>query len=215
MTPTEFLATLPAPLVLRGEGRTEYVTSTALAKRIRTELGLAVKAGALPRGTKLSVRVRPGGYHRSLTVEITGWEGAVFSDEFTACLLAGDESNWDPGYRSGRRHRDARLAPALCDALEMIEAIADRHNFDESQIEVDYFHVGYYLTVCASSVESVAKHGIELERSPEFAELVAKATAAAELLGPDRVRKECGRSGLQGAGRWSLERLIKLAARAA
>lgn len=212
MNATDFLATLPAPLVLRGAGA--YVSDATLAKRIRNEIALAVKAGALPKGIKVSARCNPGGHHRSLTVEVIAWEGAVFCDSYVEHLLSGSKDMWDGPPVYGRRRSDARLAPALQEALALIEQIADRHNYDNSRIEVDYFDVGYYLTVKASKVESTARSGIESERDPAFADLKAKATAAAAKLGPKVVRSVCGRAGIDGAGSWCLEKLIKLAERA-
>lgn len=198
MNTTEFLASLPAALDLESG---TYIPRTEVVKQIRADLAAAAKAGMFPAGTKFSVRA-------GIRVEIVAWEGAVFSDAWTEHLLEGRTSSWD-------RPTIERMAPALRDAVKLAETIADRHNFDHSRIEVDYFHVGYYLTVDARAVEAAAERGIEAERNPALVTLQEQARAAAKALGPKATKSILGRSKIETAGEWSLTHLIKVAARAA
>jgi hypothetical protein len=202
-TATEFLASLPAPLSRRGANRADDVT---LAKTIRAECALAVTAGALPAGTKVSVRIN---HYKSLTVEIVAWVGAVHSPEYVERIMEGAEA----GFRSDRfRHNfDAKLTEELNAAVRLVEQIADRHNYNESRIEVDYLDVGYYLTVTARAVVAASYQGIKEEMNPNLADMRARARIAAKAVGKKVVRSVCGRGGVEGCSEWSLAKLIHIA----
>lgn len=211
MTATEFLATLAAPINTRAS-----FEESALTKTMRDEIAAAVRVGALPAGTKVSVRKN---HYHSFTVEIVEWRGAVFCDAYVASVL-------DPAtkfdavearnqmHRDGLRRGDERYTTKLCAALELIEAIVDRHNYNDSRIEEDYFNVGYYLTVTARTVAANAEQGLKAESDPTYAELLRQAEIAAKAVGPKVVRSVCGRGGVQGCGQHALERLVRMAAKA-
>ncbi len=194
-----FLASLPPALALR-----ETASFADVAPRVRADLALAIKNGVIPT-LKVSVR---SPHHGSLKVEITEWSGAVFSDRYTEALM--DHAN---GTAPDRGLRRSHLAPALLDALDRIERIAQRHNYDNSRIEVDHFDVGYYLTVTASAVEALAAQAIRAEMDPAFVALQGRAKEAAAKVGPACTKATLGRGGLDAANEWALNRLIKLAAR--
>lgn len=208
-TLAQFLATLPPALSRHGAN---YANDVTLAKAMRAEIALAVKRGVLP-PLKVSVRIN---HHKSLTVEIVGWEGAVFSPDYEMYLM--DEAakpgsvQWSPEHRS--RDEDPRLSSTLNVALRTIETIVERHNYNNSDLMTDYFDVGYYLTVTARSVEAIAANGIALELDPARPALLDAAAAAAAAIGPKATKAICGRRGLDGCSKWDLERLIKVATRA-
>lgn len=201
MNANEFLATLAAPLTLHGENRS---TLEEVYARIRQEIKLAQAAGIIPAGTKISVR---SPHHKSLRVEVVAWSGAVFSDEYTAHLLAPEEY-------AAPHYRNERLAPELAATIKLLETLTNRHNFDESRSEEDYFHVGYYDSVDARTVENIALAGIEAERNPAAAEFVRRATVAASKLSKNVIKSVLGRRGLAGVGEYDVATLEKLAARA-
>lgn len=212
MTATEFLASLPAPFDTHGG-----YDDTLLTKLIRDELAAAVRAGVLPAGTKVSVRKN---HYQSFTVEIVEWHAPVFCDNYVAHVLDPKGTAWnahearDEMRRAGRRTGDERYTAQLQEALALIETIADRHNYNNSDLQVDHFDVGYYLTVRASAIATSAERGLQTESDPAFAELVRQAEIAAKAVGPKVVRSVCGRGGVRGCGQWALERLIKVAANA-
>jgi hypothetical protein len=114
----------------------------------------------------------------------------------------------------GARNWDAQYSDALNDALHTAELIADRHNFNESRIEEDYFHVGYYLTVNANHVRRVVQHALAFEFDPAFRALFEKAAEAARTLPKNVVKAECGKAGVEFMSKWTCERILKLAERA-
>lgn len=214
-----FWESLPEPLKRRGDGRANDVT---LAKQMRTDMKAAIAAGVLPVGTEISVRIN---HYASLTVEIVAFEGAILAEAYAAHLLAPTVVPWDVNEagacraRNGRRAYDIRrdnvcLSDALNDALALVERIAERHNYNNSDLSTDYFDVGYYLTVTAGTVESAAAQGIKLESDPTYRALVDRAMKAAKAVGPKAVKAICGSRGIEACGEWSLERLIKVADRA-
>lgn len=143
------------------------VDGNMLAKQIRTDIAAAVKAGVFPKGTKVSVRQNAGRYWTpcgSLTVSISAWPGAVYSDAYAASVMDG---------RRGFVASSQRYTQAFADALDLIEKIADRHNFDKSDIQRDHFDVGYYLNVHGGKAETAAIDGLE-----EEAALVARRRTA-------------------------------------
>lgn len=191
------------PLSCRGDNAS---TDAEVGARIREELVLAERFGALPAGTRCSVRVGKGSYSGgSIAVEITGWTGAVFSDEHLAHLL-------DPK-GTPMPHHSERLAPALSEALRRVDIIADRHNFDDSRSMEDYYRYGYNLGVTAGTLEYTAAHGIKVESDPEFRHLVERARAASAVIGKRAAKSLLGRYGISGTSKHGLETVIRYAER--
>lgn len=240
MTPAEYLASLPDPLSRRssGTGKGDFVAGASVkdvVKRIREELTGAQKCGALPKGTKLSIRNRD---YNVVDVDIVEWrhDGALYPTYTTwlmDCVIAEakargegvqhperSRSSWRGedrfagDYGRLRRAVATRATDALNDALMLIWQIADRHNYDNSDLMTDYHDVGYYLHVDANAVIATAEHGIRLECDPAFASLVARAVEASKRVGPKVTESVCGRLGVEHCGEWSLERLLKIDARA-
>jgi hypothetical protein len=200
----EFLESLGAPLT-RHYTPGPYADDVTLAKRMRAELAQAVKAGLFPVDTRHSVRIN---HHASLTVEIISWSGPVFTHEAIEEIMDPTVKHAAAPYRG--RCYDDRLVDALNEAVRTTETIVARHNYDNSDSMTDHFDVGYYLTVSASAVIRTAEIGIRLESDPGFADLMIEARAAATALGPKVVKSVCGGK-LDKCGRFSLERLVKMA----
>jgi hypothetical protein len=206
-TVAEYIDTLPAALSLRGAAG---ASSADVIARIRQECTGAIKAGVLPAGTKLSVRKRPGGYTRSITVEIVTWGGAVFSDEYAEqCMEAFAKGADQPAWTG----RGRPLTDTLAHALRALELIAGRHNYNNSDIQTDYFDVGYYLHVEAGKVEAAAMTGMRAELDPKFADLRNRAIEAAKALGPAVVKSLVGSDGIEVVGQYALERVLRAAER--
>jgi hypothetical protein len=208
MTANEFIASLPAALVIGTQADGRYVSPADVVPAIRADLKAAIAAGVLPAGCKTSVRRDS---YKSIQVEIVAWSGAVFCNEHE-CDLRHEMATGVSSSRSWRNHE--QLHADLAAAIALIDRIADRHNYDHSDSMVDHFDVGYYLNVTAGAVEVLARRGIQLEANPAHAELITRAELAAKRLGPKATKAICGRRGVKGCGQWALESLLKLDARA-
>lgn len=207
-----FLATLPEALSRKGP---KYAPDVAIAKRIRAELAAGVTSGVFPAHTGFSVRIE---HHASLSVEIVQWHGAVFSSAYEEHLMD-PKLPWNPKPTDARpngwrRSSDARHSAALAEAVWAAEAIANRHNYDDSDSRVDHFDVGYYLNVDARTVEALAERAIRLQFDAGFARLVERAAAAATAVG-SKVSRAVLRTSFDAANEHALARLVKLAERAA
>lgn len=191
--------------------------------RIRTEIKAAQTAGLIPAFCKFSIRTD----HNSLDIDLTAWEGKVFSDEYTEFLLAKYQPTGEPSKYSerdfetfnkpidietGRPWATPKLVPQLEDVRAFVTLIADRHNYDKSDRMADYTNVGFYLDVKISGIEAAAENALRLEADPAFAELHARAVAAFASLHPDcRYRAKIG--GVE-VNEWAMKGLIKMAERA-
>lgn len=213
----EFLADLPAALDLYDTRTVEgsrYLGPKDACDQIRKDLKLATVSGVLPAGVKLSIRRND---HNSIYVEIVTWPGQILTTEYELYyrdqIVTPDSSkSWDR-YRDrpfGTRCWNDRCVDALNDAMRFIERVSNRHNFDKSDIQTDYFHVGYYLHVEAHSLVSQAEAGIRLEMDPKLGLEILAAMNAAKRLGPKVTKSVCGRHGVEECGEWARQRLIKL-----
>lgn len=208
MTPAEFLASLPPPIPSEGP----YVPLSTIVKTVRSELKQAIEAGALPAGTKVSVRTD----HNSIYVAISGWAGNPFSREYTEHLMDPSGTPWEPGTRGYGLHEDPSYTPELNAALQLIEKIAGRHNWREHDPYADYGgRSRYYLTVDARGVEGAARTGIEMEANKGFSDLMVRGQEAARAVGPAATKSICGTPNLSRASEWCLKQLIRVAERAA
>jgi hypothetical protein len=204
-------------------------------KRIRVELKAAQKAGLIPSFCKLSIR--KDGY-KDLNIEVVGWEGAVFSDEYTEHLMhkyreeyrkkhgiapAPDEhparfcdEDFGSGM-SGNGRELPRVTEALANVGHLIARIANRHNYDHSDLMTDLFVVGYRLDVETRAVEYAAERALQMESDPAFAQLHADTHAAINSLHPDcRARivdAVFGRRGFESACEWFMKDMIRIAGR--
>lgn len=112
---------------------TEKATDAQIAKMIREDIKAAQKAGELPAGLKVSVRIGGGRTCSSIRVEVTAAPFQVLSDESLAASLTPNV------YVRCERYSDqAKVVSAR------LKAIHNAYNFDDSDAMVDYFHVRFY-----------------------------------------------------------------------
>lgn len=111
------------------------MSAQELAKTIREALKAAVKSGELPKATYY-VRQTWSGYTPKIQVTVKGYRGQMFAESYLEAAGLG-EATW----------RMERYTPEAKAALTTAEQIASRWNYDESNLETDYFCVGYYLDV--------------------------------------------------------------------
>ncbi len=200
-----FMASLPPALTRRGP---HSVETPVIAKAIRADLAAAIAAGLLPSECKFSITTS----HNSINVKLTAWIGAVFSPDYTEHLMAPDDPRSPWGAQQDRGNwRSERLAEPLDRALGIIEKIADRHNYNNSDTQSDYFDVGYYLDVSSEPVQDVAQHALKLESNKGFSKLMQEGHAASLAVGPEATKGICGSRDLASASEYCLARLIKLA----
>lgn len=205
---TEFMAALPAALALRGR---DSSSTSDVRFAIRRDLKTAQAAGLLPKGAGFSVR----GDYSSITVEIVAWTGVgpVLSAAYAEAVLA--DALGDPvRLREFPEARSARVSDSLISALSLIERIANRHNYDNSRSEEDYFDVGYYLHVEAERLISLAVYGTRDAANPAAAARRSTAKVAAARLGKAVTRSVCGSTSLDAIGEYAMERLLRLDAMA-
>lgn len=213
MNAAEFLASLPTALDLRGANR---VTVADVRKTLRGEVKLAIAAGLIPAGVEFSIR----GDCNHITAEVTVWPGLPLRSDYVHAVMEdvlgrpAALANYPSRNRSGR-NSDYRAIDELNDALALLAMLVDRHNFDESRSEVDYFHVGYYHDVTAAGLLARAERGIREELNPELAAKRQDAREASARLGKACTKAICGRLGVDGCGEWALDSLIKMDRRAA
>lgn len=214
MSESDFFASLQPALVMRGAGS---VGPDKVVERIREELKLAFTAGLVPAGTKLSVRRHD---YKSINIDVAAWPlGSPLSTEYATHLmdkLTRNGKGNDDWYDRNRnatysgRHYDGRVTNELNAVLELVRKLADRHNYDNSDIMTDYFDVGYYLHIDANAIVAIAERGLQEELNPDAAAMRVRAREAATRLGPKATRSICGRLGVEHCGQWSLEALLKL-----
>lgn len=202
MSEADFMASLRPPLSRRGK---DAVSTAEVAKRVREECAEAIKVGVLPPGTKVSVTSE----HKTLDVKISAWEGQVFAEDWAAHLM---DPKGTPFHEEGRfdTQRSRRLTGSLNRAVDLLEKLGERHNYDRSDSQSDYFDYGYLLTVNARPVERAAEAGIKAESDPKFKELIAQAYIAARQVGPAATKAYVG-GDVNNSNEWDLTRLIKLA----
>lgn len=228
-TDVQFLASLPAAIDLEhgrdaSDGRRFEPSEVATA--IRRDLKLAVKAGLIPRHAKFSV-TRDG--YKSINVELTAWQGAVlhagyielYMEALTNGLKDGPTAEqMNPimsrlGFEWNRREgTDARMTDEINDVMWLVDRIVGRHNYDNSDSMVDHFDVGYYETISARGLISLAENGLKLELDPATRELLRRAHDAANRVGPKVVRSICGKGGVDVGDEYAITRLLKLDATA-
>lgn len=207
----------------------EAVAPGEIVKRIRVELKAAQAAGVIPAFCKFSVR-KPD--YKSIDVELTYWEGQVFSDEYQEHVMAQMRKNagltveagverftdadFEPGIR-GHHIALPKLAIELRGVRIAIERIADRHNYNRSDLQTDYHDVGYWLDCSIRTVEYRAERGLRLECDPKFAKLAEDTHRAIESLHPDtraKIVESVFFHGVESATEWDMARMIKIADRA-
>lgn len=207
MTVSDFLATL-APAI---NTRATHPRGKDLAARVRAELKAAVKAGVFPVGTEFSVTLERGGYTTKIRVEFIRWDGAaVFCDDYTAELMDAFTAQRSPDWRG--RSID-RYSAGFVAARRAAEEIADRHNYNNSDVMTDYFDVGYYLSIDPGRVEAAAVAGLRYEADPGYRSLRDRAVEAAATL-PANLVKKWAPDGVEFEGEYALTKLIEWAARA-
>jgi len=107
-----------------------------IAKRVRGDVKAAVADGRLPASLAVGVRVHKYAGGRSLNVDIKAMPGDILTPERVAWEVANPHASYHDA--------PSRYAPEAKAALELVEAIVAAYNYDNSDIESDYFNVNFY-----------------------------------------------------------------------
>jgi hypothetical protein len=110
------------------------LSKTEIAKRIRADLKAAMADGTIP---EMAASVRKTS-HNSIRVELSACPFEVLSE---ARVLADRDNPYQFRGDLPWMSEEGRLVQ------DAVEKIAGAYNFDGSDIQSDYFHVNYYLTV--------------------------------------------------------------------
>lgn len=111
--------------------------------RILADLKAAVASGDLP-ACKPTLREGTGVGTLSITVTLRDLAVPALRPEYVRYECG---AGAEPEPYPGRWRNDSRHTEAAVKALARAEEIAGAYNFDKSDIQTDYFHVGYYLHV--------------------------------------------------------------------
>ena len=137
-----------------------------IAKRIRVDITEAVKAGALPKGLKVSVRCRRFAGGRAVDIRVKELGLPIYSSEHLAWEIANVPEN--------RRFYTATFPRARWgwngaanEAMDTLKGILEAYNFDNSDSMTDYFHVNYYGDVSLDdSYRTLLCERAEFEKDP-------------------------------------------------
>lgn len=116
---------------------TRDLSLVEIAKRMREDIKLAIKAGQIPGGLKVAVRVR---HHNAIDMRVTAAPAGMtlWNPAFLRWL--------DEDQRSSRfiPFNGDRYAPAFNVVMDALKSIRSAYNRDNSDSMSDYFDVRYY-----------------------------------------------------------------------
>lgn len=113
----------------------------SIAVNIRGDIKAAIKSGALPKGTRVSVRIDRGSMSSSVVLSVTELPGIVLHNrEFV--LRQWSDPNTYICHVLYPSH-----TPEALDALKCLQRIVSSYKRDNSDISSDYFDVNFYDTV--------------------------------------------------------------------
>ena len=138
----------------------EGLTGAAISATIRQDIKAAVSAGELPRA-KYSVRLRSYSGGRSIDIVVSDVPFALFDERYLRHELETPKHVYAHYPVGERRSKELRAL------LTQLEAIGNAYNFDGSEIESDYFHVNFYLSVGVDWRFEAAQKERELARVDE------------------------------------------------
>lgn len=126
-----------------GKKYEEGLNVTEIAKRVRKDIVAAIKAGELPKGLKVAVRVSRYSGGRSLDAEVKEVpEGFVIHNPERVRLQEEDPSmgSWDP-------HHHPVLTEEATKVYDTIGRLIAAYNYDGSDSMTDYFNVNFYSNI--------------------------------------------------------------------
>lgn len=135
----------------RGAKYDSNLSRKQIAVLVRGEIKAAIKSGAIPAGTKVSVTI--GGY-KSVDIRIKAFPGPVESPAFVLARRGFNLWPHDPPFIS--KGGTDRYAPAFGAVVDLIEAMLTAYNRDNSDSQTDYFDTNFYshVTPCSELVKA-------------------------------------------------------------
>lgn len=127
----------------RGSKYDGSLDTAEIAKRFRADVKAAEKAGELPKGLKLSVRISRYSGGSSINVDVKDAAGlAIMNPKRVAWDIENPHRFCDMPSDVSALHTEAGRA-----LLQKLELMLGAYNFDKSDSQTDYFHVNFYSTV--------------------------------------------------------------------
>lgn len=126
------------PEVSYGRKYEKGLSAKEIAVKMREDIKLAKKSGALPADCRATVNVSHYANGRSINIRLR----AMGSRE----MLSREYKEWAASGCPVRDYHDRaeKYTAETKSALEVLEAIRASYNYDGSDAMVDYFHVNYY-----------------------------------------------------------------------
>jgi hypothetical protein len=113
---------------------TRELGRVAIAKLIRADIKAAIAAGSIPAGTKVSVRAYRVTHSSAIDITITdvpaGFDIRTHSEDIDAARMRGVSKPW--------------LTRPAYELLEVLGAIFHSYNYNNCDLQSDYFDVRFY-----------------------------------------------------------------------
>lgn len=136
-----------------GEKHNRELTGAQISAAIRRDIKQAVATGELA-AAKYSVTLKTFSGGQSITVRIS----EVPFDLFEKRFLRHELDTKGRVFYEGERYSEKLRA-----LLKQVKKLADAYNFNDSDLQTDYFHVNYYLNVAVDHTFEAEQRKRELD----------------------------------------------------
>ena len=111
-----------------------------IAKRMRADVKAAIKAGTLPKGIKVSVKIERASMMQAIAMRITDFPTPVYREAYAVAVDFGADY-WSEA--AEKQREIGRYTPAVSSALEGLTRIHNAYNFKNIDSMSNYSNVNY------------------------------------------------------------------------
>lgn len=140
---------------------------TEIAKRLRAEIRITVKADKLPK-CKYSVRISRFSGGQSLSVTVSDTPFPVHNRRYLELehqINYGFHNRQEVNDLYAKKNVMQRWTQEAIDLIKTLEVMADQWNYDGSETQVDYFNVNYYKNVNYDAYDEWAQWTEEIKQA--------------------------------------------------